>query len=81
MNKRPKILLLEDDIDLGDSLKQFIEFEDFNVKLCRDGKSALATLAHENYQLYILDVMLPDISGFDVARQIVSKYPQCLLFF
>ncbi len=81
MNKHIKILLVEDDIDLGDSLKQFIEFEDFEVVLCRTGKFALEVLGKEQFDLYIFDVMLPDISGFDIAKQIVNKESQVPFLF
>lgn len=81
MNSLTKILLVEDDPDLGDSLKQFIEFEDFEVELCRDGKSALNIMTKIPFDLYILDVMLPDISGFDIVRQLDSKLLQTPFIF
>lgn len=80
-NSLTKILLVEDEPDLGDSLKQFIEFDDFEVLLCRNGKSALEAIAKTPFDLYILDVMLPDISGFDIVKQLDSKQLQTPFIF
>jgi len=81
MHNRTKILLVEDDNDLGDSLKQFIEFEGFEVHLYRDGKSALEALFRNSFDIGILDVMLPDISGFEIAKKVITKFPNLPFLF
>jgi len=64
------ILLVEDDLSLGFLLMEFLEDEGYNVKLCRDGESGLQQVKLTNYDLCILDIMLPKMDGYDVARGI-----------
>ena len=68
MNKN--ILLVEDDLNLGFLLMEFLEDEGYSVKLCRDGESGLQQIKLLNYDLCILDIMLPKMDGYDVARGI-----------
>ncbi|MGB1206752.1 MAG: response regulator transcription factor [Chitinophagales bacterium] len=65
-----KILLVEDDIDLGNVMKQYLEINDFEIQLCRNGKTGLECFKNANYDLCILDVMMPKINGFTLARHI-----------
>jgi DNA-binding response OmpR family regulator len=64
------ILLVEDDLNLGFLLLDFLEDEGFQVKLCRDGESGLQQVKMSNYDLCILDIMLPKMDGFDLAKSI-----------
>jgi len=64
-----KILIVEDDINLGFLLLEYLESENFKVKLCRDGVSGLESYRQNNYDICILDVMLPEMDGFNLARQ------------
>jgi len=68
---KPKIILVEDDPDLGMVLKQYLEFSDFEVRWVPDP----AEILHDRqiidaYQLAILDVMLPGMDGFELSREI-----------
>ena len=65
-----KILLVEDDVDLGNVMKQYLEINDFEINLCRNGKEGLASFKNDTYDLCILDVMMPKIDGFTLARYI-----------
>ena len=65
-----KILIVEDDLHLGFLLMELLESEGFIVKLCRDGQSGLSHFKKETVDLCILDVMLSDIDGFQLARQV-----------
>ncbi len=65
-----KILIVEDDLNLGFLLMEYLEAEGFYVKLCRDGSSGLSHFKSEAFDLCILDVMLPDMDGFQLARQV-----------
>ncbi len=67
-NKR--ILIVEDDLHLGFLLMEFLQSEGFEVKLCRDGESGLSSFKKEQFHLCVLDVMLPEMDGFQLARQI-----------
>jgi len=65
-----QILLVEDDLSLGFLLVEYLESENYKVKLCRDGSSAWKSFQRERFDLCILDVMLPKIDGFTLAKQI-----------
>ena len=64
------LLIVEDDLNLGFLLMDFLEDENFKVKLCRDGQSGLMQFKKTKYDLCLLDVMLPLMDGFELARQI-----------
>lgn len=71
MNKDPfKILLAEDDLNLGVLLVDYLETEGFDVKLCKDGEYALKVFQNNQFSLCLLDVMLPKIDGFSLAKAI-----------
>jgi len=62
----PKLLLVEDDINLRDIYSARFQAEQFQVVTAADGEEALAAAVREKPDLIILDVMMPKISGFDV---------------
>lgn len=70
-----KILLAEDDEDLSTILKQFLELNDFDVKTTKNGLEALKTIEKENFDLCILDVMMPVMDGFTLAEKIIEIKP------
>jgi len=72
MNEK-KILVVEDDLNLGFLLLDYLQSEDYKVKLCKDGLSALQTLKKEYFDLCLLDVMMPKMDGFALARNMRSK--------
>ena len=68
---KTKILLLEDDPDLGMVLKQYLEFSDFEVTWISNPEEILKDKKNvENFQLAILDVMLPVMDGFELSKEI-----------
>ena len=67
---RGRILLVEDDLNMGFLLVDFLESNNFSVKLCRDGESGLNAYNETDYDFCILDVMLPGIDGFTIAGKI-----------
>lgn len=70
MNKKYKIFLLEDDQSFGSVMKAFLEMNDYLVHWISDGQYAIAAFREDEYDLCILDVMLPSIDGFSVAKEI-----------
>ncbi|HNX79308.1 MAG TPA: response regulator transcription factor [Prolixibacteraceae bacterium] len=68
--KQLKILMAEDDLNLGFLLTEFLDGQGLHVKLFRDGESALSAFRNGNFNFCILDVMLPGIDGFNLAREI-----------
>ena len=65
-----KILLLEDDKILCDSLKEYLESEDYIVDVAYRGSDVFDLTFENDYDLYILDVNVPDVNGFDVLREL-----------
>jgi len=65
-----KILLLEDDKILCDSLKDFLELEGYSVDTAHRGPEVFDLTFEKHYDLYILDVNVPDIDGFDVLSSL-----------
>ncbi len=66
----PRILLVEDEANLSRSLHFNLEQEGYAVRSTASGKQALALHAQEAFDLIILDVMIEEMDGFEVARQI-----------
>lgn len=65
-----KLLLVEDDINFGTVLKSYLELNDLNVDWIDDGKNAFPQFEKGNYDLVLLDVMLPNVDGFSIAHKI-----------
>src|SRR5579884_2481328 len=63
-----RILAVEDEIDIGNVLRLGLSQEGFNVVVARSGREALDTESRNRSDLVLLDVMLPDIDGFEVCR-------------
>ncbi|MBN1387208.1 MAG: response regulator transcription factor [Bacteroidales bacterium] len=70
MSENSKILLVEDDLSFGSVLKSYLEINDFSVVWIDDGKNALDAFRKEQFNLCILDVMLPNVDGFTIASEI-----------
>ena len=69
-NEKPKILLAEDDLNLGILLVDYLQSNGFEVKLCKDGEVALKEALSNQFNLFLLDVMMPKMDGFSVAKEI-----------
>lgn len=63
-----KILIVEDEPNMRLGLKDNLEFEGYNVELAEDGEDGLNKILDNKYDLIILDVMMPKMSGFDVCK-------------
>ncbi|HEX7691853.1 response regulator transcription factor [Sediminibacterium soli] len=80
-DKKSKILLCEDDTNLGMVLKNYLELNDFDVTLERDGRLGLAAFQREKFDICLLDVMMPNMDGFTLAEEIRDVDPDIPLFF
>jgi two-component system response regulator CpxR len=67
---RSSILLVDDDRELDLMLTEYLSAEPFSIVTATDGTKALDLLTKENFDLVILDVMLPSLNGFDVLRRL-----------
>jgi len=81
MNKKIKILLVEDDPNFGSILKSYLELNDFEVILKSDGKQGLSAFKSELADICILDVMMPEMDGFTLAREIKKTNSQIPFIF
>jgi DNA-binding response OmpR family regulator len=69
-DKQLSILLAEDDLNLGYLLTEFLESQGLTIKLFRDGESALRAFKTGGFNFCILDVMLPGLDGFNLAKEV-----------
>ena len=65
-----KILVVDDDQELCELLIEYLRRESFDVECAHDGASGLARAVNGGFDVMILDVMLPELSGFDLLRQL-----------
>jgi len=75
------ILIIDDDIELCQMLSEFLAPENLNLSSCHNGEEGLQSLQQGNFDLLILDIMLPGMSGLDVLKQLrkVSEIPVIML--
>ncbi len=78
---KPHILLCEDDPNLGNVLKNYLELNDYEVTLERDGRLGLAAFQREKFDLCLLDVMMPHMDGFTLAEEVRDIDADVPLFF
>lgn len=65
-----KILIVEDDILIAEIERDYLEAEQFETTICQNGQEGLKLALEEEYDLIILDVMLPGVNGFTICREI-----------
>lgn len=65
-----RLLIVEDQVDLAENLFEFLGEERYSLDFAADGLTALHLLATEDYDVVVLDLMLPGVSGFDICRRI-----------
>jgi OmpR-family two-component system manganese-sensing response regulator len=73
-----KILLVEDEKELGESLARILTQEGYEVQLCHDGEEGLTLALRENYHLLILDWMLPNKTGLEICQFLRSHFDQSI---
>lgn len=75
------VLIVEDDQDLGNLLKQYLELNQFRADRVFNGEEARAVLKQKQYDILVLDVMMPKEDGFTLAKQIRQQYPEQAFLF
>jgi len=81
MSQPIKILLAEDELALGQIVKESLETRNFEVLFCENGESALRTYLKEKPELLVLDVMMPKKDGFTLAQEIRAQDKQIPIIF
>jgi len=79
--QKNKIILVEDDESLGYLLSEYLAMNNFEVSWAKDGLSCLNILESDTFDLAILDIMLPDVDGFDLAKKIKNNHPSLPFIF
>ncbi len=79
MNK--KILYVEDEINLGRIVSETMETKGFEVLLVKDGAKVMESFKTFTPDVCVLDVMLPHVDGFELGREIRSRYPALPIIF
>lgn len=65
-----RILIVEDEEAIADIEKDYLDLNGFEVVVCNDGAKGLETALKEEFDLYILDIMLPGVDGFEICKKI-----------
>ncbi len=81
MKQKGSILLVEDDKNLGFVIKDFLCESEYEVELAENGVSALSLFSLKNYDLCLIDIMLPLKDGFTLAEEIRNKNAQVPIIF
>ncbi len=69
-----QILIVEDDDDIAEIEKDYLEINNYQTTLVSNGSLALQKLQKDTYDLVILDIMLPDLNGFQICKEIRKSY-------
>jgi two-component system response regulator CpxR len=64
------VLLIDDDIELGELMREFFDTRGIRLEPSHDGRRGLSRAYNENFDLILLDVMLPGLDGFELLRQV-----------
>lgn len=65
-----RLLIADDDIELCQLLKEYLSQEGFEIDLAHDGKTAADAILNDSFDLMVLDVMLPNLNGFEVLKEV-----------
>lgn len=76
-----KILVVDDEKEIADLVAFYLESENFEVSACYSSKDALELIEHVNFDLAILDIMIPGVSGLELCKEIRKShnYPVIML--
>lgn len=80
MDRPTTVLVVDDEADIVSLMRDFLEAEGYAVRIASDGPSALALLDATPFDLILLDVMMPGMTGFDVIRKIREQSEVPVLF-
>lgn len=73
MSDRRKILIIEDEPSIAELEKDYLELSDFEVEIEGRGDSGLARALNEDFDIILLDLMLPDLNGFEICKTIRAE--------
>ena len=76
MSEMINVLLVEDDENLGKMLSDYLKVKGFKVSLARDGEAGFKTFIEDQFDICLLDVMMPKKDGFTLAKEIREINPK-----
>ncbi|MFN8211391.1 MAG: response regulator transcription factor [Bacteroidales bacterium] len=79
--KSKKILLAEDDANLGQLLRNYLNIKNFETTLAVNGREALEAFVKNDFDICILDIMMPEIDGITLAKEIRKSRPEIPVIF
>jgi len=68
-----RVLLIEDNREISENIKEYLELEDFHITQAFDWEVGIDKATKEDYDIILLDLMLPEVDGIDIARRVVAK--------
>ena len=81
MTDNKRILLVEDDASLGYLLSEYLSMKDFDVRWAKNGNEALKEMETRIFDLAVLDVMMPEMDGFTLARKMQERHSEIPFLF
>ena len=81
MDKKVKLLLVEDDPSFGAVLKDYLSIHDYDVTLSVDGEDGLEKFKADHFDICLSDVMMPKKDGFTLAKEIIDINPDVPIIF
>ena len=75
MTAKARILVVDDDREVRSFCREVLELQNFSVEEAENGAKALKILKKTSFSLILSDIMMPDISGLDLASKVRDKYP------
>lgn len=66
--KKDKVMIVDDEADVCETIKSVLEKEGYKVVTASSGKECLKKIRKENYKLILLDIMMPELSGYDLLK-------------
>ena len=69
-----KLLIVDDNVEIGDMLKQYLELENIEVVVTNDGKQGLNLIQKNTFDKILLDMAMPEFSGLDVLENLKSQF-------
>ena len=81
MEEKMRILLCEDDENLGMLLREYLQAKGYDTELCPDGEAGYKSFLKNKYDLCVLDVMMPKKDGFTLAQEIRAANSEIPIIF
>lgn len=76
MQGKIKVLVVDDEQKFMENMLRMLETDDYEVKGCLSGEEALEKLKHDDFDVVLLDMMMPGLYGTETLRRIAAGYPQ-----